>query len=263
MVPPTLAFLTINILWSRDVQSYAASRNRRVRQEVASSPKATSVSAGDSVAVRSPPRVQPSSAAALTSEYVNPIVVRSSIDLPFSPRVAYDAFSDLPRQPSWSPWLKDVCYVDGSCEVSQWTMKIAGLPFSWRSISTHQDRPRVIEWESTSGIRNKGRVDIQGLSPDGGAISSLPSSVVSSSSTEDRPDEAPSCRMTLTMVFQAPRVVAALFRNDFSALQRQMEERILGRTLSNFRDVVLRQDLRETSRHQERLLRASGMLFPH
>jgi hypothetical protein len=73
--------------------------------------------------------------------------------------------------------------------------------------------------------------------------------------------------MTLTMAFQAPRVVAALFRGDFSALRRQMEERILGRTLANFRDaVLLRRDAREDEqarRLRERRIRETGVLFPH
>jgi uncharacterized membrane protein len=204
------------------------------------------VSAGDdsvTTAIKTTTATEP-----LECDYVNPIVVQSSIELPFPAQVAYDAFSDLPRQPTWSPWLQDVRYIDSGRQVSRWTMKIAGLSYSWRSISTRQSRPHVIEWESTSGIRNKGRVDI---------------SFLSSSSTASTAVDPSCCRMTLTMAFQPPRVVVAIFRDDFSALKRQMEERILRRTLSNFRDVVLRHDLRETSRIQERLLRESGMLFPH
>lgn len=188
------------------------------------------------------------------SDYENPIVVTSSIDLPFSSDVAYDAFSDLPRQPSWSPWLRRVCYVDEpDCQISQWTMRMAGLSFSWNSISTRKERPRVIEWESTSGIRNKGRVDIRPMARDGSCVDAE----VANESTHKY------CQMTLTMTFEAPRIVAALFRHDFSAIRAQMEERILRRTLVNFREVVLRHDLHETQALQELILRESGILFPN
>jgi uncharacterized membrane protein len=194
-----------------------------------------------------------------TSDYTNPIVATTSIDLPFSSQIAYDAFSDLPRQPSWSPWLKSVRLLDAGEDDLQngasslWTMKIAGLSYSWKSISTYQERPHVIEWESTSGLRNRGRVDIQ-----------------PADSECDNKNGTASCRMTLTMVFQAPRVVAALFRNDFHVLRERMEDRILSMTLSNFRDVVLNTDLAAVGEkasdrddHQAERLRESGMLFPH
>ena len=43
-------------------------------------------------------------------------MVDASIDLPFGADIAFDAFSDLPRQPSWSSWLRSVSYInnDGS-----------------------------------------------------------------------------------------------------------------------------------------------------
>lgn len=64
----------------------------------------------------------------------------ASITLPFSSHVAYDAFSDVRRQPSWSPWLRSVSYLDGSFDVSnnanksepfretQWVAAFAGFP---------------------------------------------------------------------------------------------------------------------------------------
>jgi uncharacterized membrane protein len=219
-------------------------------------PSASAVVAGDPAAAV-PPAVE-------TSDYTHPIVASTSIDLPFSAQIAYDAFSDLPRQPSWSPWLQSVRLLDSSDDDSNddesgpsslWTMKIAGLSYSWKSISTRQERPHVIEWESTSGLRNRGRVDIQ---------------PADDADCENKSNGgASSCRMTLTMVFQAPRLVAALFRNDFHVLRERMEDRILRKTLSNFRDVVLRTDVlagedasNDHHHHQAERLRDSGMLFP-
>lgn len=225
-------------------------------------PSASAVVAGDpaAAAAAAAPAVE-------TSDYTHPVVASTSIDLPFSAQIAYDAFSDLPRQPSWSPWLKSVRLLESgdvdnnndeeSGPSSLWTMKIAGLSYSWKSISTRQVRPHVIEWESTSGLRNRGRVDIQ------------PAVNVDCDNKKNNGGaSSPSCRMTLTMVFQAPRLVAALFRNDFHVLRERMEDRILSKTLSNFRDVVLRtdvlagEDASNDHRHQAERLRDSGMLFP-
>ena len=71
----------------------------------------------------------------------------ASIMLPFSEDVAFDAFSDLTRQPSWCKYLHSVSYIglvngeeDESTtnndniiplRQSKWTVGIKGLRFSW------------------------------------------------------------------------------------------------------------------------------------
>lgn len=155
------------------------------------------------------------------------IAVSSSLEMPFSPEVAFDAFSNLERQPSWSNWLKSVEYLDpaqkdgvdvafGSRE-TKWTVGFRGISFSWNSISTRLERPRIIEWESTSGMKNRGQVvfDSQG---DG-------------------------TYMTLKMTFVAPRFAAAIFRRS-NKIASFVENRMLRTTLVNFCDVVMTEDLK-------------------
>lgn len=83
-----------------------------------------------------------------------------SLDMPFPAEIAFDTFSDLTRQPQWSPWLRSVIYLDEVKEVVQmnkneyridspsmplretkWTLGIKGFDFSWRAVSTLIDRP--------------------------------------------------------------------------------------------------------------------------
>lgn len=150
----------------------------------------------------------------------NHIQVSSTIDLPFSAEIAFDAFSNLPRQASWSPWLKSVEYIDEASIETKWTMQsILGISYSWNAISTRLERPQVIEWESTKGLRNWGKVKFIPQSKD-----------VTS--------------MQLTLTFVAPRIVARFFRKRDGGLSRMVQTRIVGRTLRNFRRVVLAEDVK-------------------
>jgi uncharacterized membrane protein len=139
--------------------------------------------------------------------------VSSELKLPFSAEMAYDAFSDLPRQPEWSPWLHSVEFM-GSGPDTKWTLKFMGLTYSWISIATRQDRPHLIEWESVSGLKNFGKVQFQPLS-------------------------SRACHMAMTMTFVPPRLVSAVFRNTNGGVKRFMESRMIGSSLRRFRDVIM------------------------
>ena len=168
------------------------------------------------------------------------IKVSTSLELPFNAEIAFDAFSDLPRQAEFSPWLQKVEYlvpppslrsattatttaIDGrtikdmnqrlNLGETKWYMGFRGLSFTWNAISTRIERPSLIEWESTSGMKNFGRVEFQSQGKD-------------------------STVMTLTMTFVAPRLVAALFSRS-SKLANFVQNRMLRATLMNFRDIMM------------------------
>jgi uncharacterized membrane protein len=163
--------------------------------------------------------------------------VSSELTLPFSAETAYDAFSDLPRQPEWSPWLHSVEFMDsgstsGSSNSTKWTLKFMGLTYSWISIATQQDRPHLIEWESVSGLKNFGTVQFQPLS-------------------------SRECHMTMTMTFVPPRLVSAVFGNSKKngGVKRFMEHKMIGSSLCRFRDVIM---IMETDRLLDSALVESG-----
>jgi uncharacterized membrane protein len=155
------------------------------------------------------------------------IKVSTSLEVPFDALIAFDAFSDLPRQAEFSPWLRKVEYivppdnthdrVGRNLGETKWYMGFRGVSFTWNAISTKLERPRLIEWESTSGMKNYGRVDFE------------------------RKDEN-STIMTLTMTFVAPRIVAGLFRRS-SIMANFVQNQILRSTLENFRTVMMEKDL--------------------
>ena len=157
----------------------------------------------------------------------------ASIMLPFSADVAFTAFSDLTRQPSWCTYLKSVEYIglinkndDDLLEVSQddiplrsskWTVGVKGLRFSWTASDTRIIRNKRIEWASTSGLKNIG-------------------SVVFTPSSSDS-----TTHMELCFVFVLPRVVSSLYRR--LNIRKYTEDVMLADMLQRFKDVVIAEDL--------------------
>ena len=167
------------------------------------------------------------------------ICVSASIDLPFDAEVAFDAFVDLPRQPSWSSWLRSVTYIDdeeqnkselkySSCGIpfrsTKWTIGFRGLKFSWNAQSTTIERPTTIEWMSTSGLKNQGQVLFE--------------------------ENNGTTKMTLSMKFVAPRIVSSLFRRS-SRITKFVEEKMLATTLQQFSEVVQEEeDLKKKNKNR-------------
>jgi len=171
----------------------------------------------------------------------NKIECSASIMLPFSADVAFTAFSDLTRQPSWCKYLHSVEYIglvnedddgtnDGdllSQEVplrsSKWTVGVKGLRFSWTASDTRIIRNKRIEWKSTSGMINIGSVVF------------TPSSSTSSSQSDS------ATHMELSFIFVLPRVVSSLYRR--LNIRKYTEDVMLADMLQRFRDVVIEEDL--------------------
>jgi uncharacterized membrane protein len=152
------------------------------------------------------------------------IQVSASVELPFPKAVAYDAFADLSRQATFSPWLKSVEYLEGERNavgaLTRWKLSYLGLSFSWNAISTVQDRHNgIIEWKSVTGLPNQGRVVFSEHPDDNGDASSV---------------------MHMTMCFSLPRFAARLLGP--SQLVTIVEQRILKNTIHNFRRIVAEND---------------------
>ncbi|KAL7489914.1 hypothetical protein ACHAW6_015653 [Cyclotella cf. meneghiniana] len=162
------------------------------------------------------------------------IECHASILLPFPADVAFDAFSDLTRQPSWCKYLESVEYVGFVGEAvhasprevplrqSKWTVGVKGLRFSWTARDTCIVRPHRIEWESTSGMKNRGSVEF---------------------TPHASHDSEHTTQMTLRFTFVTPRVVSSLFRRS-TLIRRYTEDVLLMNMLTDFRDIVLEEDMR-------------------
>ena len=159
------------------------------------------------------------------------IEVSSHVVLPFSADVAFDRFSKLTDQPTYSPWLKEVTYTNGYSEnelgaTSKWKVKFLGLGFSWRSISTGHDRENsLLEWESTTGLQNSGRCEFRSLSE-----------------TESE--------MRLSMNFKFGSTVLFLLGENRNKIKHLIENRMLSTTTQNFSQMVYR-EIAQSSMEEE------------
>ena len=158
--------------------------------------------------------------------------VSTSLKLPFCADIAFSAFSDLPRQPSWSSWLHSVSYIYPTPDCTEsnvtytecgiplletkWIMKWKKISFSWKSKVTKIERPNLIQWESTSGLKNKGEIIFMDL--------------------KNAADPNEKALVSLTLSFVTPRIVTKLLRSD--VVSDFMQRKILMPTLENFRDVI-------------------------
>jgi uncharacterized membrane protein len=152
------------------------------------------------------------------------VVVSTEMELPFPAHVAFDAFSDLPRQPSWSPWIHSVSYIDPPTvekRETKWKMKYMGVTLSWNAIQTELTRPNVIAWKSTNGLKNFGRVDFY---------------------PTEGPEDFTIMKMTLTFVIPGP--VARMFRKS-DKVQGMVKNRMIVPTLVKFSEIVMENDMKQ------------------
>lgn len=146
------------------------------------------------------------------------VEIQSSLVLPFSAEIAYDAYSDSPRHPSWSSYLHEVEWEGGSTTDSKWTMKFLGIKYSWTATSVKNERPHTIQWKSTSGLPNFGTVIFEELDHE-------------------------KTKMTVNITLAAPRAAAGLF-NKSKRLSEFIERRMIATSLNGFRDVILETDVK-------------------
>jgi len=147
-----------------------------------------------------------------TSDTGREINIHVSLPLPFSDEIACNRFADLPQQPRWSPWLNSVAYLEEESQ-TEWTLNVRGVEFRWKAISKVLDNPKGIMWESTSGLKNQGRVEFLKVSDD-------------------------TCLMRVRMTIITPRIIALAFNASGEFVKDFVENKLLKWSLESFRDVV-------------------------
>lgn len=102
------------------------------------------------------------------------------------------------------------------------------IRYSWNSKVTRVERPYVIEWESTSGLKNMGMIQFVEVKVEDGDTEASSTGVVT--------------EMNIAFKFVAPKLVARLFRRS-KKISAFMERRVLKPTLLQFRYIVMEKDL--------------------
>ena len=143
------------------------------------------------------------------------ISVAVSLPLPFSADIAHSRFTDLPQQPRWSPWIESVSYQGKETE---WKLNIRGIPLTWRATSSLVKEPYPgIQWESVSGLKNRGIVEfVPASAEDTGFMST----------------------MNVQMTIVPPRMLQPLFSGTSLFIEDFLRDKLLKWSLEMFRDVV-------------------------
>jgi uncharacterized membrane protein len=149
-------------------------------------------------------------ASTATSSSGKEISVVVSMNLPFSTEIACSRFTDLPQHSRWSPWITSVAYQGAETE---WSLNVRGMPLKWRATSELLDDPPGIQWESVSGLANRGRVEF----------------------TRETDD---SCLMKVQMTILTPRLMRPLFRGTSIFIEDFLRDKLLKWSLEMFRDTV-------------------------
>jgi o-succinylbenzoate synthase len=140
------------------------------------------------------------------------ISVNVLLPLPFSAAIANSRFTDLPQQSRWSPWISSVSYQG---KESEWTVNVRGIPMKWRATSQLLSDPWLgIQWESVSGVSNRGVVEFV---PD---------------------EDDATCKMNVRMNIRTPRILRPLFQGTPQFVEDFLRDKLLKWSLEMFRDVV-------------------------
>ncbi|KAA8498036.1 hypothetical protein FVE85_5621 [Porphyridium purpureum] len=137
----------------------------------------------------------------------------------------FSRYSNLEAMPQWSPWLEKVVVDEQDPTLSTWKLAARGISVSWRARNVRVEEPEIIQWESVTGLSNRGKVTFADA------------------------DDGASTNMTLTVSFNVPGFIAALMKSDFVG---NYVERTLLADLERFRVIALRELRKERVRmHQQ------------
>ncbi len=80
------------------------------------------------------------------------------VDVAIPVSVAWNLWSDLEQIPRWMEWIRSVEILPEQPELSRWHLATQGLDLSWHSRITKQIPHQIMQWESVTGLPNRGAV---------------------------------------------------------------------------------------------------------
>lgn len=80
------------------------------------------------------------------------IEVEAPIDL------VWNLWSDLEQMPRWMKWIDSVEVLPDDPNQARWKLNTGGLEFTWMSRNIKVIPHQIIQWESVSGLPNRGSV---------------------------------------------------------------------------------------------------------
>jgi uncharacterized membrane protein len=82
--------------------------------------------------------------------------VQVEVEVPID--LVWSLWSDLEQMPRWMKWIDSVRILEDNPELSQWKLATGGLEFTWQSKILKVTPHQIIQWESVSGLPNRGAI---------------------------------------------------------------------------------------------------------
>ncbi|MEL6224061.1 MAG: SRPBCC family protein [Cyanobacteria bacterium J06626_14] len=82
--------------------------------------------------------------------------VQIEVEIPITQ--AWALWSDLEQMPRWMKWIDSVSILEDDPDLSKWKLETGGLEFSWLSRISKIVPHQIIQWESVSGLPNRGAI---------------------------------------------------------------------------------------------------------
>jgi uncharacterized membrane protein len=89
--------------------------------------------------------------------------INATVDVKQPLRTVYNQWTQFEEFPNFMEGIEEVTQVDETTLI--WRAQIAGIERTWRSRIVKQEPDQAIEWVSTEGSRNSGRVTFEALGP--------------------------------------------------------------------------------------------------
>ncbi|MBD2185211.1 SRPBCC family protein [Aerosakkonema funiforme] len=70
----------------------------------------------------------------------------------------WNLWSDLEQMPRWMKWIESVKVLEDNPELSRWKLATGGFEFTWLSRILKIIPNQIIQWESVSGLPNRGAI---------------------------------------------------------------------------------------------------------
>lgn len=70
----------------------------------------------------------------------------------------WELWSDLEQMPRWMKWIDSVSILEDDPDLSKWKLDTGGFEFSWLSRISKIVPHQIIQWESVSGLPNRGAI---------------------------------------------------------------------------------------------------------
>ncbi|MGB3495517.1 MAG: SRPBCC family protein [Elainellaceae cyanobacterium] len=70
----------------------------------------------------------------------------------------WDLWSDLEEMPKWMKWIDSVKILEDNPELSEWKLASGSFEFKWLSRILKEIPQQIIQWESVSGLPNRGAI---------------------------------------------------------------------------------------------------------